>query len=84
MGKETYATDRRPKGRYNGHPSWNFWNVSVWLSYPEDRYYHVMALCQRHGKDRAANLLFEELGGTNTPDGAPFTRSSIRHGLRHL
>lgn len=84
MGKETFATDRRPKGRYNGHPSWNLWNVSMWLSYPEDRYYHVMDLCQRHGKDRAADILFDEIGGTTTPDGARFTRSSIRYGLRHL
>ncbi len=84
MGKKTSANDRRPKGKYNGHPSWNLWNVSVWLSYPEERYYHVVDLCQRHGKERVADILFDEIGGTLTPDGAPFNRYSIRYGLRDL
>jgi hypothetical protein len=84
MGKETSATDRRHKGKYNGHPSWTLWNVSMWMANDYGLYTYMMELCQRHGKQRAADILFDEIGGTTTPDGARFSRSSIRYGLRHL
>lgn len=84
MGKETTATNRRHKGKYNGHPSWTLWNVSMWIANDYDLYTYAMKLCQRYGKERAADILTDEIGGTTTPDGARFTRSSIRYGLRHL
>lgn len=84
MGKETTASNRRHNGKYNGHPSWTLWNVSMWIANDYDLYTYAMKLCQRYGKERAADILTDEIGGKTTPDGARFTRSFIRYGLRHL
>lgn len=69
---------------YNGHKNWNHWNVSLWINNDEGLY----KLARECGagaigvsKDSAAkSMLFQlQLNGiTHTPDGAPYSKSSIR------
>lgn len=69
--------------KYNGHKNWNHWNVSLWINNDEGLYrlarYYV-STCGN--KDAAASLMLrhlkEEAGFTKTPDGAPYSVSSIR------
>ena len=66
---------------YNGHRSWNAWNVSLWLSNDEPLYRHVSELVSRHGITRASRILSRELSGETTPDGARYNPTCIREAL---
>ena len=69
--------------KYNGHKNWNHWNVSLWLNNDEIAY-EDMRLCIRTTKNRdeAANKMYyiirNEYGQHQTPDGAPYSRTSIK------
>ena len=63
---------------YNGHKNWNHWNVSLWLHNDEALYRAMVAAVREHRtKDNAARALLAELPN-KTPDGAPYTFSSVR------
>jgi hypothetical protein len=69
---------------YNGHKNWNHWNVSLWIN-NDEHLYNMAKFYIRHwrirGKDYAAKYMLERLkdeGITHTPDGAPYSFSSIR------
>jgi len=68
--------------KYQGHKSWNAWNVSLWINNDEGLYNMAKRHIIRWGtKDKAAKymcLLLWEEGITHTPDGAPYSVSSIR------
>jgi hypothetical protein len=68
--------------RFNGHKNWNHWNVNLWLTSDED-FYHIMLghIARAKTKNQAAKNMLEQLqymGLYETPDGAPFSVSSIR------
>lgn len=67
---------------YNGHKNYNHWNVSLWINNDETLYYEACAYVKEEGsKDRAARLYLDwlhQMGVTKTPDGAPYSISSIR------
>ena len=67
---------------YNGHKNWNHWNVSLWLFNDEGLYNH-MKWCVKTTRtlDLAARYLTVTLDD-NTPDGAPYTFTSIRAALK--
>jgi hypothetical protein len=67
---------------YNGHRSWNAWNVSLWISNDETIYKTANEFVRKHGKEKAARHLFRILGGSKTPDGATYNHRSIRDALR--
>ena len=69
---------------YNGHRSWNAWNVSLWINNDEGMYRRAVDLARRFGIVRAAKMLFEELEGQKTPDGARYTSSAVRSALREI
>ena len=81
MKTKTTNWDYRP---YNGYPSWQVWNVSVWLSADEHFYYRIMSLIEHRGLEAAANILSEELRGQSTPDGAPSSKAAVKYGLYAL
>src|SRR5574341_1543599 len=69
--------------KFNGHRNWNHWNVSLWINNDEGLY----SLAREHvrharTKDEAARRMLTDLeeicGSLKTPDGAPYSISSIR------
>ena len=65
--------------KYQGHKNWNHWNVSLWLFNDEGLYSIVVRHVRRRSgtKDEAARRILSELP-EKTPDGAPYTFSSVR------
>lgn len=77
------------KKTYNGHPNYNHWNVSLWIGNDEGLYNCARDHIRRCGGNRtkAAERMLEDLqenGLTHTPDGAPYTKTTIRHAMRGL
>ena len=67
---------------YNGHKNWNHWNVALWINNDESLY-RLAKDCVAEHKGRAAQAaamraILHEDGATRTPDGAPYSLSSIR------
>jgi len=72
---------------YNGHKNWNHWNVSLWLNNDEGLYrtardYAIFCRNGRGGLTAAAqgmlNFLRDEMSATHTPDGAPYSATTVR------
>lgn len=74
--------------KFNGHKNWNHWNVSLWINNDEGLYRLALHLVKHCGScDVAAKQLMKEfrvIGTTRTPDGAPYSVSSIRAAMRGL
>jgi hypothetical protein len=77
-------TKRSATQPYNGHPNWNLWNVSLWISSDESTYFHCMGLIKELGVKRAVDALHAQIGDTQTPDGARYTKTALRHALRGI
>lgn len=63
--------------KYNGHKNWNHWNVSLWINNDESLYFRARDLAKRSNRERAVEILLSELPA-KTPDGAPYSKSSVR------
>lgn len=67
---------------YNGHKNWNHWNVSLWINNDEGLYRMALFYAhQRHDRKKAAQDMLDYLnenGITHTPDGAPYSVTTIR------
>ena len=70
--------------KYNGHRSWNAWNVSLWINNEESTYRWAVDMVKRHGRSRAANIMYGELIGQKTPDGAKYNRTCIYEALEGI
>ena len=70
--------------KYNGYPSWNAWNVSLWINNTESLYRYALAMVQEHGVMMAARYLSEDWKGKRTPDGAKYNRRSIYLAIRDM
>lgn len=74
---------------YNGHPSWNAWNVALWISNDENLYAEAMRLINK-AKELglthywAARIFIRNTGLTRTPDGAKYSINSVRLALQGL
>lgn len=69
---------------YNGHRSWNAWNVSLWLYNDEATYHHAVNLAKKHGKQKATRILVREFAGEKTPDGASYNAKCIAEAMRDI
>lgn len=69
---------------YNGHRSWNAWNVSLWINDDESLYRRAYDLAKRYGAWRGAKILASELEGQRTPDGAKYNRTCIYEAIRDI
>ena len=74
---------------YNGHKNWNHWNVSLWINNDEGLY-NTARSCVRYArgnKDDAAALMLDtlhQMGMHKTPDGAPFSKTTILAAMRGM
>lgn len=70
---------------YNGHRSWNAWNVSLWINNDESLYRLAQDYARRYGVAAGARRLFEDcLRGESTPDGAVYNLTCIREAMRGI
>ncbi len=60
---------------YNGHPSWDHWNVALWFGNDEGLYFMAR---QSDNGGRLAQKLFHA-GIDKTPDGCMFTPELIQY-----
>ena len=77
-------TKNQPDQTFNGHPSWEHWNVSLWLNGVEGLYSLAYELVVDHGEEKTADVLAIVLEGRSTPDGAPYSRELIRYAIRNI
>jgi len=78
---------------YNGHRSWNAWNVSLWISNTESIYLFAVECIDRAKKVRArfsriesiphiaglaARYFMDMYTNEKTPDGAKYNHLSVR------
>ena len=65
--------------RYNGHKNWNHWNVSLWINNDEGLY-RLARRCvfSTHNRTQAAETFLQLCGTDKTPDGAPYSVTSIK------
>lgn len=69
---------------YNGHRSWNAWNVSLWINNDEGLYRYARDLAIKHGAVKAARIMARDMAGEKTPDGAKYNFTCIREALREI
>lgn len=74
--------------QYQGHESWTAWSVSLWIN-NEEPLYRLAQRCVRRSRNRdeAAALMLEDLheaGLYQTPDGAKYSKSTIKKAMRGL
>lgn len=70
--------------RYNGHPSYNAWNVALWIA--NDPAIYEMAWQTVHSSptlDHAARELMCWLP-EKTPDGVRYCRTNVRRAIRGI
>lgn len=74
---------------YNGHKNWNHWNVSLWINNDEGLYNLARDCIRHHRGDRntaAESMLgaLHDLGITKTPDGAPYSKTTVLAAMRGM
>ena len=76
--------------KFNGHKNWNHWNVSLWINNDEGLHrmaQNFIARYPRVGRQKQAQLMLSRLkdeGITHTPDGAPYSVSSIKAAMKGM
>ena len=69
---------------FNGHKSWNAWNVSLWINNDVALYNTAFNLAQQYGIDKAARIMTQELQGHRTPDGGKYNYTTIKSAMRGM
>jgi hypothetical protein len=62
---------------YNGHRSFNAWNVALWLNNDEELYNLIRRMPEHFSLRKAVNTLLDILPA-RTPDGAVYNRLCIK------
>lgn len=75
--------------QYNGHRSWNAWNVSLWIANDEGLYRLALDCLDRtnrngRGNRAATEDFISQVGTDKTPDGAPWGFANVRSALLGL
>ena len=69
---------------YNGHRSWNAWNVAMWINSDEFMYNWAKELVRTHGREKAARIIAREMAGQKTPDGGRYNPTVIYEALADI
>lgn len=73
---------------FNGHRSWNAWNVSLWINNDERLYRAAQSFVNAaKDKDTAAEAFLWTLkshGETHTPDGGRYNKTTVRLAMRGM
>lgn len=74
---------------YNGHPSWAYWNVALWIGNDEPLYRLALDCLREYGTVRVAAramvaTLVNECRTPATPDGARYSQRAVAHALSGL
>ena len=70
--------------QYNGHKSWAYWNVALWIANDETLYRAAKSVLRASKtKDIAARRL-KEYQPEKTPDGARYSVSAVREAIKEL
>ena len=70
---------------YNGHRSWNAWNVSLWLGGEEHLYRMCVDVMEKYNRaGLAADFLVRFVLDRETPDGAKYNKLSVQLFLESL
>ena len=69
--------------RTNGHPSWQHWNVSLWIGNDEGLYRLAVELIHEHGHAGATTAMLDLLPD-ETPDGARYDYDTVYAALDGL
>jgi hypothetical protein len=70
--------------KYNGHESYNAWNVSLWIGNDESLYNMALSYTRRFNRVEAAQRMvsdLESMGCTRTPDGVRYTVTNVRRAM---
>ena len=73
------------KKSYNGYPSYNAWNVSLWLN--NDEHFYALAknlLGSSRTKEIAALSFLIYVNDSHTPDGVRWTLTNVRRAMRDM
>lgn len=73
--------------KFNGHKNWNHWNVSLWINNDQGLYLLACEYARLYMRDYAAKMMLntlKETGQTHTPDGAPYSKTSILAAMRGM
>ena len=68
---------------YNGHRSWNAWNVSLWINNDESLYLTAVDLMKRFHNRHSAARHFPYLG-SRTPDGALYNVTCVYEAMEGM
>ena len=64
---------------YNGHKNYNHWNVALWINNDQCLYWLAKdAIHLTTSRAAAVAYFLEYVGSDKTPDGVPYSKSSVR------
>jgi hypothetical protein len=81
---------------YQGHRSWNAWNVSLWINNDYGIYKFALDCVERAAKARdgqlsaaaqlnlATRLFMQDFEGQKTPDGAKYNATCVKECLKFI
>lgn len=69
---------------YQGHRSWNAWNIALWIGNDQSMYIWACDLVKEYGRRKAARIMTNNLQGHTTPDGGKYNFTCIYEALADL